>query len=69
MSVARYEVFPGDDEDPQFYWHLKAANNEIVAQSEGYTTEAAAWEGTKAAHRAALEACEPIVFPGKIGAA
>ena len=65
MSVARYEVFP--DDAGEWRWHLMAANNEIVAQSEGYTTEAAAWEGTKAAHRAALEACEPIVFPGKIG--
>jgi uncharacterized protein YegP (UPF0339 family) len=24
----------------QWYWHLKAANGEIIAQSEGYTTQA-----------------------------
>lgn len=64
MSAARYEVF--EDDAGEWRWHLKAANNEIVAQSEGYTTEASAWDGVKAAHRAALEACEPIIFPSKI---
>ena len=26
----------------QWYWHLKAGNNEIVVQSEGYTTKQSA---------------------------
>jgi len=25
-----------------WYWHLKAANNEIIAQGEGYTSKAGA---------------------------
>ncbi len=33
-------------EDGQFYFHLKAANGEITLQSEGYTSEAAAWNGS-----------------------
>jgi uncharacterized protein len=29
----------------QWYWHLKARNGEIVAQSEGYTTKQKCREG------------------------
>lgn len=36
----KYEVHAGAD--GQFYWRLRAANGEIVASSEGYTTEASA---------------------------
>ena len=32
---AKYEVFLGKDQ--QFYFHLKAANGEIILASEGYT--------------------------------
>lgn len=28
--------------DYLWYWHLKAANNEIIAQGEGYTSKAGA---------------------------
>lgn len=31
----RFEVFQG--KNGQYYWRLKARNNQIVAQSEGYT--------------------------------
>ncbi|MEQ1861846.1 MAG: YegP family protein [Chthoniobacteraceae bacterium] len=31
-----YQVFQSG---PYWYWHLKAANNEIVAASEGYTSK------------------------------
>lgn len=34
--------------DDQWYWHIKAGNGEIIAQSEGYTTEADAWRGLRA---------------------
>jgi uncharacterized protein len=30
----------GKKKDGQFYWHLKAANGQIVAQGEGYKTGA-----------------------------
>ena len=28
-----------------WYWHVRAANHEIVTQSQGYTTKAAALHG------------------------
>lgn len=31
----RFEIFQG--RNAQWYWRLKAKNNQIVAQSEGYT--------------------------------
>ena len=40
----------------QFYFVLKAGNGEIVAQSEMYTTKAAAVNGTDAVRRAAAAA-------------
>ncbi len=36
-------------------WHLKADNDEIVAQSEAYSTKEHAQEGVEAAKRAAAE--------------
>jgi uncharacterized protein len=32
-----FKVWQG--EDKLWYWHLKAANNEIIAQGEGYSTK------------------------------
>jgi uncharacterized protein YegP (UPF0339 family) len=49
---AGFELFQGQDD--QFYFNLKAANGEIILQSEGYTSQAAAWNGTIAV----LEAIE-----------
>ena len=49
---AAIEVFP--DAAGQWRWRLVAANHEIVAASEGYTTKAHAVEGTRALRRAAL---------------
>jgi hypothetical protein len=40
---AGFELFVGND--GEFYWHLEAANHEIVLQSEGYVTEAGARNG------------------------
>jgi uncharacterized protein YegP (UPF0339 family) len=34
--------------DKQHYWHLKAKNGEIIAQGEGYKTQAGALKGIKA---------------------
>jgi len=43
-SGARFQVFKGMD--GQYYFHLRAANGEIVLQSEGYTRKASAVAGT-----------------------
>lgn len=37
------------DQDQQWYWHLRAANGEIIAPSQGYT------------HRADAEHCINLV--------
>lgn len=47
-----YTVFPSG---ALWYWNLKAANHEIIAQSEGYTTKANALHAVslvKASHSA-----------------
>ena len=44
---AKFEVFT-DPLASGYYWHLKAANGEVVCVSEAYTTEADAW---RAVHR------------------
>ena len=54
---ATSDVFKGKDD--QWYWHLQAANGEIVAQSEGYGSEAAAERGLEAMFEAAREASNP----------
>jgi len=41
---ARFEVFAGND--GRYYFNLHAANGEIVLQSQGYSSEAAALNGT-----------------------
>lgn len=41
-----YKVYKGADK--QWYWHVKAKNGEIIAQSEGYKTKQAAQKGIKA---------------------
>ncbi len=38
-----YTLFKG--KDGQFYWNLKAANHEIICQSEGYTSKQGAEKG------------------------
>lgn len=47
-----FDVFKGKDD--QWYWHLQAVNGEVVAQSEGYTTEQAANDGVAACKRTVL---------------
>ena len=39
-------VFKGKDD--QWYWHVRARNGKIIAQSEGYTTKRDAKQGAKA---------------------
>lgn len=50
----RWGVFRG--EDKQWYWHLVADNEEVLATSEGYTTKEHAQEGVQAAMRDAGDA-------------
>ena len=41
--MAQFEIFIG--RDGQYHWRFQANNNEIVAQSEAYTTKAGAQNG------------------------
>lgn len=41
--AGKFELFK--DKSGEFRWHLKAANGEIVASSQGYKTRAAAEKG------------------------
>jgi len=49
-----FEVFKSEN-DHQFHWRLKAANNKTVAQSEAYTTKDACIEGMEAVRTAAKD--------------
>jgi uncharacterized protein YegP (UPF0339 family) len=42
----KFEIFAGID--GKFYFHLKAANGEIIASSQGYTTKQSAENGIDA---------------------
>lgn len=50
---ARFVVFAGHDD--RFYFHLRARNGEIVLQSQGYKTQAAALNGTFAVANSGLD--------------
>lgn len=46
----RWEVFRGEGDDSEWYFHRKAENGEIVGSSEGYTRkESAVAEATRQA--------------------
>lgn len=51
--MAKFEVFQGEDE--KWYWHLKAANGEIVGQSEGYESKGGAEHAIEAIKSAVLD--------------
>lgn len=46
---SRYTIFQGND--GQYYFNLKAANNEIILQSEGYRARQGAENGKEAVKR------------------
>lgn len=50
-TLQNFELFQG--KNGQHYWHLKARNGEIVAQSEGYVSKQGANDGAVACHRIA----------------
>lgn len=54
MSTSEYEVF--QDVDGEYRWRLKAANGEIVAQSEAYSRKQDAERGAADAANASREA-------------
>ena len=43
MATGKFELFKG--QDGKVYWHLRAANNEIIASSQGYANKANAEKG------------------------
>jgi uncharacterized protein len=51
--AAKFEIYKSGE---QFRFRLKAANGEIVATGESYTTKAGATAGTEAVQRAAADA-------------
>ena len=51
MRVPKFEVFRGKVPDNDWYFHLRAANGEIIAASEGYKTKAGAIRGAGAMRR------------------
>jgi uncharacterized protein YegP (UPF0339 family) len=53
MNRAKFVLWKSHS-DWQWYWRLVSSNGETVAQSEGYTTKAAALKGIKAVRRIAL---------------
>ena len=57
MKRSKFVIWKSES-DYQWYWHLKARNNEIVASSEAYRTKQGAQKGVKAVRRAALFAKE-----------
>ncbi|QKT08317.1 DUF1508 domain-containing protein [Gordonia sp. X0973] len=54
---AKFEVFTG--KDGKYHFHLKAANGEITAESQAYTTKENALNGIAAIKRDAPDA--PVV--------
>lgn len=52
--MSKYDVF--QDDEGLWRWRLVAANNEIVAQSESYTTKADAERGAADAANVSQEA-------------
>jgi uncharacterized protein YegP (UPF0339 family) len=52
--AAKFEIY--ENPKNEFRFRLKAANGEIVATGEGYTTKAGAINGVDAVKRAAAEA-------------
>lgn len=60
--MGKFEIFQG--RDGRFYFHLKAANGEIVAASQGYTTKQHAEAGVESV-RASAPMAEVIDLTGR----
>jgi uncharacterized protein len=56
MSGEAHYSEPFEGKDGKWYWHLKAANGEIVSGSEGYETQGGAERGIDDAKQVAEEA-------------
>lgn len=54
MGTARFEIFK--DKRDEWRWRLVAPNNEIICQSEGYTTRQSAKKGIAAVREHAMSA-------------
>jgi uncharacterized protein YegP (UPF0339 family) len=53
----KYELFEGHN--GEWFWHLKGANGEVVASSEGYSSESDAYRGAKDEARIARSTKDP----------
>lgn len=56
MSGEAHYSEPFQGNDGKWYWNLKAANGEVVSQSEGYETKEGAEDGIRAAVNASQDA-------------
>lgn len=54
VDATGFESFKGADD--QWYWHLRAENGEIIAQSEGYSSHKGALDGIEAVKDAVRDA-------------
>ncbi len=64
LAPGKYEIFQGKDK--QWYFHLKAANNQIILASEGYTAKDSAKKGIESVkHNATIEQFEQRVSRAK----
>jgi uncharacterized protein YegP (UPF0339 family) len=62
---ARFQVFKGVD--GQNYFHLRAANGEIVLQSEGYTSKSNALNGIESVRENGKDAAHFEILPAQNG--
>src|SRR5581483_8789964 len=62
---ARFDVFKGLD--GKYYFHLRAANGEIVLQSQGYTTKTSALTGVNSVNLNGGDAANYTVLPAADG--
>lgn len=50
--MSKFELFK--DKNKEWRWNLKASNGEVIATSEGYSSESAARKGIKSVRKNAL---------------
>ncbi len=48
--MAKFEIFKSDKNN-EFYFRLRASNNEIILRSEGYTTKQNCFNGTESVRK------------------
>ncbi|MCP4614401.1 MAG: YegP family protein [Planctomycetes bacterium] len=61
--TAKFEIFTGNDN--QYYFHLKAENNEIIGHSEGYVSKQGAENGISSVKANAPHDFRYTIFQGR----